>query len=78
MKQSTIKQINEHLEKARKKHPVFSCVLTETVSIATEELGEFAQAINDYNATGKNKNLQKAQSEALDLIAVLIRFIERD
>lgn len=78
MTEETKKLIDEHLKKARKKHPVFSCVLTETVSIAAEELGEFAQAINDYNSTGKNKNLQKAQSEALDLIAVLIRLIEGD
>ena len=78
MKKSTIKLIDEHLQNARKKHPVFSCVLTETVSIAAEELGEFAQAINDYNSTGKNKNLQKAQSEALDLIAVMVRHIEGD
>jgi len=71
MKQSTLKLIEKHLAKARKKHPVFSHSRWQTVSIATEELGELAQAINDGKFT-------KTKSEALDLIAVMVRLIEGD
>ena len=71
MKQSTIKQINEHLEKARKKHPKFADTDYQIISIATEELGELAQAVNDGKIT-------KTKSEAADLIAVLIRMVEGD
>ena len=83
MKQSTIKQINEHLEKARKKHSEFaSGEPLNIVSIATEELGEFAKEINEYNSfqfTLKGANaMERAKDEALDLVAVLIRFIEGD
>lgn len=84
MKESTIKLIDEHLQKARKKHPVFSHSRWQTVSIAAEELGEFAQAINDYFAADlegyyvKKKLADKIKSEALDLIAVMVRHIEGD
>ena len=71
MKESTMKLIEKHLEKARKKHPDFSHSRWQTVSIAAEELGEFAQAVND----GK---YAKTKSEALDLIAVMVRFMEGD
>lgn len=71
MKESTKKLIEAHLEKARKKHPVFSQTLQQIVSIATEELGEFAQAVNDGN-------FAKTKSEAADLIAVMVRLIEGD
>ena len=83
MKQSAIKKINEHLEKARKKHPEFAPGgPLQVVSLATEELGEFAKEINEYDSfqfTLKGANaMERATDEALDLIAVLIRFIERD
>ena len=84
MKESTIKLIDEHLQKARNKYPVFPCMLTETVSIAAEELGEFAQAINDYFAADlkgyklKKKLADKIKSKALDLIVLMVRHIEGD
>lgn len=88
MKQSTIKQINEHLAKARAKHPHFApCGPMQVVSIATEELGEFSQEINDWvNKPNmlydwempECKEYLRAKDEALDLVAVLIRFIEGD
>lgn len=71
MKDKTLKLIEAHLEKARKKHPVFSHSRWQTVSIAAEELGEWAQAVNDGKIT-------KTKSEAADLIAVMIRFLEGD
>lgn len=64
-------EIAEAVNKARSKHPKFTNSPEQIVCIATEELGEMAQAIND-------KKLDKAKLEALDLIAVLIRFVEED
>lgn len=82
MKQNTLKLIEKHLEKARKKHPNFTFSHWQTVSVAAEELGEFAQAVNDYLAAGPtpeaDKCFKKAQSEAADLIAVMVRFLEGD
>jgi NTP pyrophosphatase (non-canonical NTP hydrolase) len=71
MKETTIADINHNIARARKKHPKFAFSTAQVVSIATEELGEFAQAINDGD-------LKAADLEARDLIAVLIRFLERD
>jgi NTP pyrophosphatase (non-canonical NTP hydrolase) len=71
MKKQTFDSINKSVAKARKKHPKFAFSTAQVVSIATEELGEFAQAINDGD-------LKAADLEARDLIAVLVRFLERD
>ena len=68
----TLSDISKHLAKARKKHPYFADSIYKVISIASEELGEFAQAIND------NKPIEAIKSEALDLIAVLVRFLEGD
>lgn len=84
MKESTMKLIEKHLAKARNKHPEFAETNYQIVSIAAEELGEFAQAINDYFAADlegyyvKKKLADKIKSEALDLIAVMVRHIEGD
>jgi NTP pyrophosphatase (non-canonical NTP hydrolase) len=71
MQKKTFENINQSVAKARKKHPKFAFSTAQVVSIATEELGEFAQAINDGD-------LKAADLEARDLIAVLVRFLERD
>lgn len=63
--------INKHLFRARNKHPKFASNYFHIVSLACEELGEMAQAVNDGN-------IEKAKDEALDLMAVLVRFIEED
>ena len=68
----TLSDISKHLAKARKKHPSFADSRYRVVSIATEEIGELAQAIND------NKPMEEIKAEALDLIAVLVRFLEGD
>lgn len=82
METETIKLIEKHLKKARKKHPCFASSLLHFSSIATEELGEMVKNINDAYITAnikKSNNLiNMAKDEALDLIAVLIRFIEND
>ena len=88
MKQSTIKQINEHLAKARAKHTHFApCGPLQVVSLATEELGELSKEVNDWVnkpdmlsdwGTPECKEYLRAKEEALDLVAVLIRFIEGD
>ena len=54
---------------AKAKHPFFCDNLPHAVSLATEELGEMAKAINDGN-------WQQAAAEALDTIAVLVRTLE--
>lgn len=71
LKKETIAKINKSVEKAREKHPHFASSLVHIVSIAGEEFGEFAKEINE-------RHLLKADAEALDLIAVLVRFLERD
>lgn len=57
------------VDHAKQKHPVFARNFFHAVSLATEELGEFAKAVND-------NDIEHAKKEALDTIAVLIRFIE--
>lgn len=63
-----ILDIERAVANACAKHPLFATSAHEVVSLATEELGEFAQAIND-------NDIEAAKKEALDLIAVLMRFL---
>ena len=69
MKPTTMNEIIQAVQRARKKHPHFAATAWETVSIAAEELGEFAKAVNEGDAS-------TAHEEALDTIAVLVRFLE--
>jgi hypothetical protein len=82
MKAKTKALIDEHLKKARKKHPRFVEGIMHVPAIATEELGEMTKNINDAyyenNEIIRHKLVRCAKEEALDLIAVLIRFIEGD
>ena len=82
MKITTRRYIEKHLFKARSKHPRFVEGLIQVPAIATEELGEMVKDINNaYYANGDIEReilMKGAKSEALDLIAVLIRFIEDD
>lgn len=71
MKPTTMNEIIKVVEYAREKHPQFAATAWETVSLATEELGEFAKAVNDGN-------YEQARQEAMDTIAVLVRFLESD
>ena len=57
------------VKKAKDKHPVFADNFFHAVSLATEDLGELAKAVND-------NDIEQAKREALDTIAVLVRFIE--
>lgn len=56
-------------KRAKEKHPLFATDEYHAVSIATEELGEMAKAINDGD-------FEHARYEALDTIAVLVRILE--
>ena len=82
MRAITKRLIEEHLDKAREKHPRFVEGMMHVPAIATEELGEMEKEINDAyyesNEIIRQKLIKCAKSEALDLIAVLIRFIEDD
>ena len=71
MKPTTKNEIIKAVEYARKKHPHFADNRFHAVSLASEELGEFAKAVNDGN-------YEQALQEALDTIAVLVRFLEGD
>lgn len=71
MNEQTLKLINKHLAKARKKHPIFAFNLAQFVCVLVEEIGEMAQAYNDGN-------IEKMQTEAADAMAVLVRFLEGD
>lgn len=73
MKKETILKIEKGLQKARTKHKKFACSLHHIVSILTEETGEFAQLVNDTNSVSDSLD-----NEALDIIAVCVRYLERD
>lgn len=71
MKPSTMNEIIQAVQRARKKHPHFADNRFHAVSLASEELGEFSKAVNEDNRS-------QAEEEALDTIAVLVRFLEGD
>lgn len=71
MNPTTMNEIIQAVQRARKKHPHFAATAWEAVSLASEELGEFAKAVNEGDASA-------AHEEALDTIAVLVRFLEGD
>lgn len=66
MNPTTNNKIIKAVEHAQRKHPGFASNFEHAVSLATEELGELAKAINDGD-------LKAAQAETLDTIAVLVR-----
>lgn len=66
-----ISDIEQAMANACAKHPLFATSTHEVVSLATEELGEFAQAVND-------RNPELAKKEALDLIAVMVRYLQEE
>lgn len=69
MNPTTMNKIIQAVQRARKKHPHFADNRFHVVSLAEEELGEFAKAVNEDNRS-------QAEEEALDTIAVLVRFLE--
>lgn len=68
---NTLNQIIKAVQRAREKHPNFAKDAQHAVCLATEELGEFAKAVNEENPS-------QAEDEALDTIAVLVRYLEGD
>ena len=66
-----ISDIEQAVANACAKHPLFATSTHEVVSLATEELGEFAQAVND-------RNQELSKKEALDLIAVIVRYLQEE
>ena len=66
-----ISDIEQAVANACAKHPLFATSTYEVVSLATEELGEFAQAVND-------RNQELSKKEALDLIAVIVRYLQEE
>lgn len=62
-------KIEKAVKHAEQKHPVFADNKYQAISIIGEEFGELAQAVND-------NDFDKAEKEALDLIATCIRFLK--
>lgn len=69
MKAKTLNKVVEAVQRAEDKHPRFAAHLFHAVSLASEELGEMAKAVNDGN-------IEAVRDEALDTIAVLVRTVE--
>lgn len=69
MNPKTMNRILLAVKRAREKHPDFAPSEEYAVSIAAEEFGEWAKEVNEDNRA-------KAEEEALDLIAVLVRYLE--
>ena len=70
MNPTTMNEIIQAVQRARKKHPHFADNRFHAVSLASEELGEFAKAVNEGDHSS-------AEDEALDAIAVFVRFLEK-
>ena len=68
MKVKTFNEVIQATKHAEEKHPFFARNPEHAVSLATEELGEMAKAVNVAK-------WEQAKAEALDTIAVLVRFI---
>lgn len=68
MRINVFNEVIQAVKHAEDKHPFFVENPQHAVSLATEELGEVAKAVNDGN-------LEQAKAEVLDTIAVLVRFI---
>ena len=58
------------------KHPEYVGSLPGAVSVLTEEVGEAAQAINDYCTHGNGQDKAKAVEELLQVAASAVRLIE--
>lgn len=69
MNPTHLNEIISAVKHARQKHPFFCENLPHAVSLATEELGELAKAVNDGD-------VRQMKAEALDTIAVLVRMLE--
>lgn len=69
MNPTLLNKIIKAVNHAKEKHPKFCDNIYHGVSLATEELGELAQAVNDYDE-------EKIEAEALDTIAVLVRLLD--
>lgn len=71
MRAGTVDRIVSHVRHAREKHPAWRKTALYAKSVAELEWGEFCHALEWESRT-------RAEEEALDLIAVLTRFIEGD
>jgi hypothetical protein len=71
MKPGTLDRVVTHVRHAREKHPAWRRTPQYVKSVADMEYREWIHAIDWENRT-------RAEEEALDLIAILIRFVEGD
>ena len=68
----TLGRINRHVAKARAKHPAFARNTAHKFCILFEEVGEFIKAVV------WERDKERITSEAMDIIAVLVRWVEGD
>lgn len=69
--QYTYDAIKAHVAHAREKHPHWRKTASYALDVAKLEFGEFEHAV-------KWEGQKRQKEEALDLIAVLVRFVEGD
>lgn len=58
MNPTTMNEIIQAVQRARKKHPHFADNRFHSVSLAAEELGEFAKAVNEGDASAAHEEAQ--------------------
>lgn len=71
MKKNTYDAIKEHVDHARAKHPNWRKTAAYVLDVAGMEWQELQHAV-------KWETPRRQKEEALDLIAVLVRFVEGD
>lgn len=71
MTQHTYDAIKAHVAHAREKHPEWRKTAAYALAVAGLEWNEFHHAV-------EWENRKRQKEEALDLIAVLVRFVEGD
>jgi len=85
-----VQKIEAELSTAEKKYPNWPASLPTGVSVITEELGDLAQAVNDYDGLMRTPEDQRRpdhdltlekvrelmEKEAVDVIATALRFMK--
>ena len=72
-----IDKISIELVKAKQKHPQFADSLFEAVCILSEEVGEVAQAVYDFERdSGGYEDIEQELAQVGAVVARFLRFVE--
>lgn len=83
---TSLMDVMRELYRAKRKHPHWPDNLAECNNFITEEVGELAQAINDYNAYINTEDVHEARqklmlgeikTECMQVASTALRFMER-